>query len=317
MLRAFRLAFAMHRLEWRLLLGASVLLAAVSLTLAWQTWAVRTDELACYAAAPRAVEGSTENPCRRFDAATRFLESGRQVAAGAITISPFVLGLFVGPPLVARDVERRTAEIAWTLARSRRRWLVHRAGPAVVAVLAATAALGGAGELLTAVAPWNEGVDPGFQDHGSRGPLVPARALAVLGLGLAMGAWIGRQLPALLLTLGATVAMGVTLSLLIDAQMARDAEAVPMLAMQEAGITKVYGSGFRKDATGKVVGYDEYYARPDAILVDDPPGWTPVVFGVPGSRYGDIVVRESAILSAVAVGAVGAGLVVIRRRRPA
>lgn len=313
-MRAFRLAFGMHRLEWLLLLGGALLLVGASVVLAWQTRTLRTDELACYARA--ALEAGSTDACHRFDSTTRFLESGRQVASGLIIVSPFVLGLFIGPPLVARELERRTAEIAWTLSASRTRWLMRRIAVPLAAVLAATFALGGAGEALTRVAPWNEGVDPGFQDYGGRGVLVPLRALAVLGVGIAIGAWIGRQLPALLLTLGATLAMGVALSLAMDFQMAREVEAVPMLSMQDAGITKVYGSGFREDATGEVIGYDEYYARADAVHVDDPPGWTPVVFGVPAQRYGDFVLRESGALGAITVTAFGVAFLVTQQRRP-
>ena len=116
MIRAFALAWKLQRFELQLLLGAGALLLIASLALAWQTRVVRADELACYASAPPAVEGSTSTPCPQFIEATQLLESGRRIAGGAIAISPFVLGLFVGVPLVARELEGRTASIAWSLA---------------------------------------------------------------------------------------------------------------------------------------------------------------------------------------------------------
>lgn len=316
MRRAFRLAWRHQRLELAILLGAALLVVLASLALAWATRAVRTDELACYAAAPPAVEGSTGTTCPQFADATRLLENGRQIASGLITVSPFVLGVFLGAPLVSREVESGTASLAWSLARSRTRWLLLRAGPLVAAGLLAAAALGAAGELLTAVAPWNEGVSPGFQDYGARGPLVAARAAAVLGIGLAVGAVLGRQLPAVLVTGLATVALMVAIGLYIDDAMRREAEPIAMRGMQDAGVTKVYGSGFVEEATGEAIGFDEYYARPDAVQVDEPPGMTPVVFAVPGIRYADFVLREAGVLAVVAAVSIGYGAAVALRRRP-
>lgn len=45
-------------------------------------------------------------------------------------------------------------------------------------------------------------------------------------------------------------------------------------------------------------------------------GVTPVVYTVPGSRYGDFVLRESAILGAAALLALGTTALVVSRRRP-
>lgn len=317
MARAVRLAWRQQRFELVILLGATLLLVLVSLALAWGTRAVRADELACYAAAPPPVEGSTGTPCPQFAATARLLENGRQIASALITVGPFVLGLFLGAPLVSREIESGTATLAWSLSRSRVRWLLVRGIPVLAVVLAAAVMLGAVGELLTAVAPWNEGVALGFQDYGARGPLVVARAAAVLGIGLAIGALLGRQLPALLVSGLATAALMVSIGLLMDDAMRREAEPIAMRDMQEAGVTKVYGSGFVERATGKLIGFDEYYARPDAVQVEEPPGMTPVVFAVPGRRYPDFMLRETAALAAVAAAATGGAVGVTVRRRPA
>ena len=316
MRRAALLAWRLHRFELRILLVAAALLVVASLVIAWQTRVVRADELACYAAAPPPVEGSTGSTCPQFNDATALLESGRRLASGATTVSPFVLGLFLGVPLVAREIESGTAPIAWTLARSRARWLVQRAAPVLVGTLLVASAIAGTGELLTAVAPWNEGVDPGFQDFGGRGPLLVVRGVAVLGIGLAAGALIGRQLPALLVAGLVVLALMIGLTIYTDQLMRREAEPIEMRAMQGAALSKVYGSGFRDDATGEIIGFDEYYARPDAVNVEEPPGMTPVLFAVPGERYRDFVLRESAIFGAVTVVMGSGAWLIVRRRSP-
>ncbi len=318
MLRAIRLAFAMQRFELRLLLGATALLVVAALLLAWQTRAVRADELACYAAAPPAVEGSTGTTCPEFVDPSSTLESGRRIVSGAVIVAPFVLGLFLGVPLVAREIEGRTAPIAWTLSRSRRRWLLHRAGPVLAMVVVAALLLGVAGEIVTRVAPWNEGVDPGFQDYGGRGALVAIRALAVFLLGLAVGALLPRQLPAVLVAGAASLGLFVAVTLAMDAWMAAEAEPIPAQNME--GVTKVYDMAFRDDATGELISLDDFYQENEGDIVTgedgEPPGMTMVAYVIPGHRYGDFVLRESAVLGGVSALALAVTAGVVGRRRP-
>jgi hypothetical protein len=147
--------------------------------------------------------------------------------------------------------------------------------------------------------------------------LLVVRAEAVLGIGLAAGALLGRQLPALLVAGFAVLALMIGLTVYTDELMRREAEPIEMREMQGAAASKVYGSGFRDDATGEVIDFDAYYARPDAVNVEEPPGFTPVLFAVPGHRYWDFVLRESGILGAVAVIAGGGGAwLIVQRRAP-
>jgi hypothetical protein len=100
------------------------------------------------------------SPCAQFDPALDLLASAASFAKVGALATPFVLGLFLGVPLVAREIEGRTTSIAWTLSGSRRRWLVHRAAPVVVIVVLAALLVGIGGEVLTRSAPGNEGLDP-------------------------------------------------------------------------------------------------------------------------------------------------------------
>ena len=318
MLRAIRLAFRMQRFELRLLLGASLLLTVAALGIAWQTRVLREEQLACYRDAPPAAEGSLGTPCPDQDPPLDVLSRAGFAAKAGVALSPFVLGLFLGVPLVAREIEARTAPIAWSLSRSRRRWLLQRAAPVVVAVLLATLLVGAAGEILTRAAPGLEGVDPGFEDYAMRGPLVAARGLAAIGIGIAMGAVVARQLPALLLGAGAAVALVVAMALVLDGWMADAAE--PIGVDPTTSITgKIYGSAYRDDATGEIVEWEAYYLAHGDEGLDEfgvPEGMSMVYYLVPAARYGEFVLRESAVLSGLSVLALGGAAFVIGRRRP-
>jgi hypothetical protein len=318
MRRAIRLAYRMQRFELRLLLGAVLLVSVAALGIAWQTRVVRDEQLACFRDAPPAVEGSFGTPCPDQDSALQLLEQAAGFAKAGVLLTPFVLGLFLGVPVVAREIEGRTAGIAWTLDASRRRWLLSRGGPVIaVAVLAALAA-GVAGEVVARSAPWAEGVGLGFNDYGARGELVAVRALVVASIGVAMGALVPRQLPALLLAGAATVGLFVAVTLVMDGWMEAAAEPIAVDRMQQVS-GRIYGSAMRDDSTGQIVGEEEWFlANPNPIYDEFgmPVGTTMVYYMVPGWRYGEFVLRESAVLGTVAALAMVVSAVVVSVRRP-
>ena len=318
MLRAFRLAYRMQRFELWLLIGAVLLVSVAALGIAWQTRAVREEQLACYRDAPAAVEGSLGTPCPDQDEALQLLEPAAAFAKAGVLLTPFVLGLFLGVPVVAREIEGRTAGIAWTLNPSRRRWLLTRGGPVIAAAVLASLVAGVAGEIVARSAPWAEGTDLGFTDYGARGELVAVRALAVASIGLVMGALVPRQLPALLLAGAASVGLFVAMTIVMDGWMEAAAEPIPVGPMQQVS-GRIYGSAMRDDATGQIVGEEEWFlANPDPIYDEFgiPLGTTMVYYMVPGWRYGEFVLRESAVLSAVAVLAIATSAAVVSVRRP-
>jgi hypothetical protein len=88
--------------------------------------------------------------------------------------------------------------------------------------------------------------------------------------------------------------------------------------MQQGAYQKIYGSALRDDATGSLTSYDAYFqAHPAAASTGNiPSGFTPIEFGIPGSRYGEFALRESVMLAVAAVVATGLTFVVVARRRP-
>ena len=321
MRRSVRLAFAMQRLELWLLLGAAALVVVAALGIAWQTRAVRAEQLACYRETPTAEEGDSFSPCHAQDSTLQSLEAAAGFAKVGVIGVPLLLAVFTGVPIVARELEGRTAHLSWTLSRSRRRWLVLRAATPLVVVAVASVAVGIAGDVLTHAAPWVEGSDPGFEDWWSRGPQVAVRAVAVFGIALAIGALLGRQLPAVLVTAGATLALFMAAFFVLDGWMEEAAEPVP-IAPTTIVSGKIYGGGLQNAATGELVSDEE---ASEAGLWDEdqldengvPRGYTMYFLMVPSDRYGEFVLREVGLFAAAAVATFAVGFMVTQRRRPA
>jgi hypothetical protein len=120
---------------------------------------------------------------------------------------PAVFGLLWGVPLVALEVESGTRTFAWTQSVTRRRWLLVKAGWAMLAA----AAFGGA---VSALVSWWSGpknalyanaFDPGVFDLQGIAPI--GYALFATALGIAAGTLLRRVVPALGVTLGGFAAV--------------------------------------------------------------------------------------------------------------
>jgi len=116
---------------------------------------------------------------------------------GVMKYLPFAIGLLGGVPIVARELEARTAQTAWSLSGSRLRWLLRQMAPILILLgVSVTFAALAASVLQASNVAWG-----GFAyfDLGLHGPLVVARAFGAFGLGLLIGALLGRTLPAFVL----------------------------------------------------------------------------------------------------------------------
>jgi len=317
-LRAWRLAFKMQRLELILFVAAAVLVTVASLLVAKGASDARASFDACFQAVGSDAGCATSPSLNDFSMWGGF-------ATLAAFLTPFALGLILGIPVVAREIEGRTAGIAWTLSRSRTRWLLQRVLPLVVVVIVLAAAVGIGSEFVTRTNPYADfAANPGFADYTARGWMLPVRALAVLMLAIAVGAMVPRQLPALLLAGAATLALFVGLTIGMDAWMTAEAKPIPFNESGRFGPfedgPRIFDVAYREDATGRVISMNDFYnTHGDVALPDgesDPPGFTQVAIGIPGSQYAPWVLRESAILGGLAVVAGGLATLVVARRRP-
>ena len=316
-LRAWRLALKLQRLELLLFVAAAVLLTAASLLIAWGASDARSSFDACFKAAGSDAGCTTSPSLNDFSTFGGF-------AKLAAFLTPFALGLILGIPVVAREIEGRTAGIAWTLSRSRTRWLFHRVSPLIVVVIVLDAAVGIGSEFVTRTNPFADlAANPGFADYTSRGVVLPVRAVVVLVLAIAVGAMVPRQLPALLLAVGATVALFVGLTIGMDTWMTAEAKPIPFSETRFGPFgdgPRIFDVAYREDATGKVISMNDFYNQHgDVALPDgesDPPGFTQVAIGIPGDQWAVWVARESAILGVLALVGGGLATLVVARRRP-
>lgn len=114
-------------------------------------------------------------------------------------LTPLVVGILVGAPLVARELERKTSLLVWTQGVTRMRWLVGM----LLGVFAGTIALFAAFSLLNTW--WLHPIiqlDGQFNNVFEVVGIVPvAYAAFALALGIAAGALLGKTLPAILVTI--------------------------------------------------------------------------------------------------------------------
>ena len=315
--RAWRLAFKMHRLELLIFVAAAIALVVASLLIARGASEARSSFDACFQAS------GSDAGCGTSPSLNDFSMLGGFARLGAF-LTPFALGLILGIPVVAREIEGRTAGIAWTLSRSRIRWLIQRVLPLMVVVIVLATAVGIGSEFVTRTNPFADlAANPGFADYTSRGVLLPVRAVVVLLLAVAVGAMVPRQLPALLLAVGVTVALFVGLTLGMDAWMTAEARPIPFDESRFGAFgdgPRIFDVAYREDATGKVISMNDFYNQYGEIALpdgeSDPAGFTQVAIGIPGDQYWTWALRESAVYGALAVAGGGLAAVVVRRRRP-
>ncbi len=308
-----RLIWKVQRWELSFVIGGSLLLAAAMAVVAWQIQ-VRSDAIAaCY----ELPEATWSADCRSLVDMSNLLGSAVGVLSGAATVAPFGVGIFLGAPFVAGEIEHRTAPMAWSLSLSRRSWLMRRVLPLVVVIGVVLLLLGQTSELLL------RSVEEGpidFRHYGQHGPILAARGLSVFGIGVLAGLALGRVLPAILVTALATVVLVGLTSIGRDQLMRAEAEWIAPGSEIEA-LAMIYDSRLRDAASGELVTYEEVFAEFPSEELDPetgvPPGFTQLYLAVPPDKYPSFVAREIAALGGSSVLVLALGWWRIASRRPA
>ncbi len=125
---------------------------------------------------------------------------------------PALVGVFVGAPLLSRELESGTFRLAWTQSVSRSRWLAARLGLLALTTVALSLVLGTV--LYWFFAPWAALAGRG-EAFASIGPVLAAQMLFALVLGTATGALVRRVVPAMAATAGAWVAVEFVVTVLL------------------------------------------------------------------------------------------------------
>jgi hypothetical protein len=196
MLAAARVTLKQHRFEVTVAALAAVAAAVLGLSIA-----IRIDGLhvsqACLDQVRASIDGSGigEGCLSPVRTGTGILGSTYLSGEGSLPLSvmgalPFLLGLLGGVPIVAQEVEARTAQTAWSLNGSRVRWLARQVAPIAV-VLGAAMTLAAVVAIPVADLWVRWGYGGASSLIGLHGLLAIVRAFGAFGVGLAVGALLG------------------------------------------------------------------------------------------------------------------------------
>ncbi|BEL04537.1 ABC transporter permease [Actinoplanes sichuanensis] len=260
---------------------------------------------------------------RRLDDEYGYLEN----LLAAFYLVPVVIGAFLGAPLLARELEDGTWQLAWTQAVPRMRWLAAK----LVALAGVTVVLTA---MFTAVLTWFrqpfDAWEGRFQyDAFDLEGLVPvAYALFAFAAATAAGAILRRSLPAFGVAFGAFLAARMSVALL-----ARPAYDTPLTTLQPVPVGGAKGwpassaadwmieRGYA-DAAGRRLSATEYY---DLEAAADQAGTNLNQFlharGIqqvavyhPAGRFWTFQVIETTLFVTVAVVLIGVVVWRVRRR---
>jgi hypothetical protein len=196
MLRSARLTLKQHRFEVGAGALAAVLIGAAALWVNSKLQALNVPT-ACFEDWMDAAGGVGPDCERLVSAFARIENEEASKVLAAMAVLPIAFGLLAGVTLVGRELESRTAQTAWALAASRGRWFARQLWPVALVIVATVAfAAFAVWALETTMATFSTYI---WKDLGLYGPLVIARAFGALGLGVILGAAVGRTLPAFIL----------------------------------------------------------------------------------------------------------------------
>jgi hypothetical protein len=306
MLRSTSLVFRMQRFE---IVAVGIIAAALvgaALIVANELNAVDYGRCALAASPPPDCEALGR---RFFD-----IEQNRATPVFSfMNLLPYAIGLFLGAPLLARELERGTARLAWSISPSRVRWYLWRVVPVVLFAVAIAFVAGFAIDRL--VAARSPGIDlaNSFDTYGQRGVLVAVTAFVMVAGSIGLGSVIGRVLPTVILALVLGY-FGILLVQHLHADFT-NREAV-IVAEADLKPGDRYVDQFFRLPDGRIVGYEELSQIDPASLTSETGPTYPIVYEVvPAERYRSVEAREALLLGSIGVVMlVGAGLIVARRR---
>lgn len=247
MTKTIRLVLKLQRFEVIVLSIAALVLTAVTLVVTSQLSALPAQIAVC----------PDPSTCRSLE--EQFAQLKLQAAPITLLnlVLPIFAGLILGVPIVAREIERGTAALPWSMSASRRRWFLWRFMilGCVVVVLSVLAAFGS--ELLASASYPGLDMARSFRDVETRGLILVGRALVAFSLASLAGAIMGRTLSGLLLAIALAAAALFGLELGQEAWLRADSVPMP------EGVSL-------DDAVVREVGY----LLPDGRVVDWDTAWT-------------------------------------------
>lgn len=195
-MRATWLTWRINRFEIVFVIALAALVGVSAWVLADQIRGLGLTEAACW---PRTESGRYATPaCDAMMEQFWPLTDQANLIRVVLTIAPALLGVILGVPVVARELELRTASFSWALTPSRPRWLLARFLPMLLVGVVALVVIEWAGTTLFD-ALWLGRYGPDLTEVAAQGVALVARGLAAVAVALLVGALVGRTMPALLI----------------------------------------------------------------------------------------------------------------------
>ncbi|HUB93572.1 MAG TPA: ABC transporter permease [Verrucomicrobiae bacterium] len=190
-----------HKKQFLLLAIILVLYAGLSIPIGLHLWHVYQQSLAACKTANNCSQLSDELFQSGWTNTLNPASNGFGPVGIGILAMPFLLGLFIGVPLIANEYINGTNKLVWTRSVSRRTWLTVK----LAWVLLATALFAALFATLTTL--WSRAGNTLLMErftgiHFAMQGIVPVGyAVFAVALGIMFGAWFKRVLPAMALTL--------------------------------------------------------------------------------------------------------------------
>ena len=254
------------------------------------------------------------------DAALRKADEARAyigLITSPLLIVSFAIGLFLGVPIIARELERGTVRLAWWLAPSRWRWYLARLLPVLLILVVLTFVAGFTMDRMFAASNPSEDISKSFDGFGVRGGLIASQAVFIFAVAVVVGSFIGRALPAVIIA-AVIAAIGITGGLHVQQKiLASEAVVVPIDPFQGGGTRPgdMYIDQRFVLPDGSMVGY-EYFNGSDPYDQNGQPLYPQVALVIPGERYGFVQAREALVLALGSLVALLVAGFVVARRRP-
>jgi len=308
MLTATRLTYRINRFE----IGTILAIAAVSVavTAAVLSWMTSSGYTAC-------VNDYSDPPpvaCLNLMDIGVWAARIELLSIKLVPLFPVLAGLLIGTPAIARELDRGTARLAWSLGPSRMRWFAQRVLPLLAVVLVACFAIGVIAEWIVALFAPGVDLSISFLQYHQRGVAIATAGFVFACAAIGVGAVVGRTIPTLILALvlgGATILAVTEVSSKLLAS-----EAVPLAESVGANNDLQLDSRFQLP-DGRLVTWDELIViDPESMTSELGPQYPYVALGIPGTRHREIEAREAIAEVVAGLAFLGLGAFVVGRRRP-
>ena len=307
MLVATRLTYRINRFEIGAIAVATLLSVVVSAAIV--AWLTQTGFASC----GYDTSGNIELRCLANATLGEWVMRIDRASVGLAGIFPFVAGPLLCAPLVAREIDRGTARLAWSLSPSRMRWYVQRIAPMLVVLAVAAMAIGIVTDRLTGAMMPTADLANSFVGFHGRGLLIATSALLIGSTSVAVGAVMGKPLPTILLSLilGGLLTAAVAE---IDMKLFLAHETVVDASGQYDERNLNLDSRFQLP-DGSLVSWQQLYAM-DPTMAENGPTYPSVEMIIPGTRYREVEAREAVAELGIAALMLAIGGLVVLRRRP-